>query len=109
MSPEEQEYPEAKDVLALLEEAVEFAETLAFPPTDRQLAARVGEELIPALYEARTYLEVGYVRSPEVRLNISRASLVASDLADFDRAFASLHSKLRVLQEEASMASRGAE
>ena len=109
MKQEESEYPEAKDVLALLEEAVEFAETLAFPPMDRRLAMRVGEELIPALYEARTYLEVGYVRSPEIRLNISRASLVASDLADSDRSFAKLHSRLRVLQEEASLASRGGE
>jgi hypothetical protein len=109
MSSKEPEYPGAKDVLALLEEAVEFAETLAFPPTDRRLAMRVGEELIPALFEARTYLEVGYVRAAEVRLNISRASLVASDLADTDRSFAVLHSKLRVLQEEAGLASRGGE
>ena len=82
---------------------------MAFPPTDRNLATRIGEELIPAVFEARTYLEVGYIRAPEVRLNISRASLVASDLADTDRSFATLHSRIRVLQEEASMASRGAD
>jgi hypothetical protein len=95
-------------VLSLLEEAVQYAETVSAPPTDRELAGRIGEELIPALYEARTYLEVGYVGSPEVRLGISRASLVASDLADADpRRFGPLHSRLRVLQEEAGMASRG--
>lgn len=109
MRQKKPEFPGPKEVLTLLEEAVEFAETLAFPPTDRRLANRIGEELIPALFEARTYLEVGYVRAPEIRLNISRASLIASDLTDTDRSFASLHSRLRVLQEEASLASRAGE
>ena len=108
MGTEDSDLPGAKEVLSLLEETVQLAETLTVPPVDRDLAGRVGEELIPALYEARTYLEVGYVASPEVRLGISRASLVASDLADADpRRFGPLHSRLRVLQEEASLASRG--
>ncbi len=101
------ELPGAKEVLSLLEEAVQFAETLAIPPADRTLTVRIGEELIPALYEARTYLEVGYLRAPEIRQGISRASLVASDLADADPAFGPLHSRLRVLLEEAGLASRG--
>ena len=99
--------PTAKQVIGLLEEAVQFAETLAIPPADRSLTVRIGEELIPALYDARTYLEVGHLRAPEIRQGISRASLVASDLADADPAFGPLHSRLRVLQEEASLASRG--
>ncbi len=104
--PKEVEPPGAKQVLSLLEEAVQFAETLAIPPADRTLTLRIGEELIPALYEARTYLEVGYLRSPEIRQGISRASLVASDLTDADPAFGPLHSLLRVLLEEAGRASR---
>ena len=108
MKTPDPDLPGAREVLTLLEEAVQFAETLSAPPVDRELAGRIGEELIPALYEARTYLEVGYVASPEVRLGISRASLVASDLADADpRRFGPLHSRLRVLQEEAGLASRG--
>lgn len=101
------ELPDAWQVISLLEEAVQFAETLTIPPVDRSLATRIGEELIPALYEARTYLEVGHLRSPEIRQGISKASLVASDLADADPAFGPLHSRLRVLQEEAGLASRG--
>ncbi len=104
---ERREGPDALAVITLLEEAVQFAETLAIPPVDRSLAGRIGEELIPALYEARTYLEVGHVRSPEIRQGISRASLVASDLADADPAFGPLHSRIRVLQEEASLVARG--
>lgn len=105
--PKEIDFPTAKQVISLLEEAVQFAETLAIPPADRALTTRIGEELIPALYEARTYLEVGYLRSPEIRQGISRASLVASDLADADPSFGPLHSRLRVLLEEAGQASRG--
>ena len=105
--PKETDLPDARQVLSLLEEAVQFAETLAIPPADRSLRMRIGEELIPALYEARTYLEVGQLRSPEIRQGISRASLVASDLADVDRSFGPLHSRLRVLLEEAGLASRG--
>lgn len=105
--PKKTKLPDARQVLSLLEEAVQFAETLAIPPSDRALTTRIGEELIPALYEARTYLEVGRLRSPEIRQGISRASIVASDLADADPAFAPLHSRIRVLQEEASLASRG--
>ncbi len=106
-TPKEVDLPDARQVISLLEEAVQFAETLAIPPADRALTVRIGEELIPALYEARTYLEVGHLKSPEIRQGISRASLVASDLADADPAFGPLHSRLRVLQEEASLASRG--
>lgn len=105
--PKETDLPDASQVLSLLEEAVQFAETLAFPPTERSLRMRIGEELIPALYEARTYLEVGQLRSLEIKQGISKASIIASDLADVDPAFAPLHSRLRVLQEEAGLASRG--
>ena len=105
--PLKDDLPDATQVLSLLEEAVNFAETLSFPPADRTLTVRIGEELIPALYEARTYLEIGMLRSPEIRQGISKASLVASDLADADPSFGPLHSRLRVLQEEAGLASRG--
>lgn len=109
MTMNKTEHGSQKQILGLLEEAVQLAETLAAPPADRVLARRVGEELIPALYEASTYVEVGYVASPEVRLNISRASIVASDLTDADPGFGPLHSRLRILQEEASLAARYAQ
>jgi hypothetical protein len=105
--PEQAELPGARQVLTLLEDAVRFAETMAFPPTDRSARTRIGEELIPALFEARTYLEVGHLRAPEIKNGISKASLVASDLADDNPAFGPLHSRLRVLLEEAGLASRG--
>lgn len=105
--PEQAELPNARQVLLLLEEAVQFAETLAMPPTDRRMRMRIGDELIPALFDARTYLEVGHVRAPEIKQGITRASRVAYELADSDRSFGPLHSRLRVLLEEAGMASRG--
>ena len=102
----EKKGPTGAEVLTRLEEAVAFAETLAMPPSDRAAAHRIGEELIPALYEARTYLEVSLYDSPEIRLGISRASLVASDLVDVDPRYGPLHSRLRVLQEEANIVAR---
>ena len=104
---EQTELSNIKLVLSLLEEAVQLAETMAFPPTERKVRMRIGEELIPALFEARTYLEVGQLRAAEIRQGIAKASIVASDLADADPAFGPLHSRLRVLLEEAGQASRG--
>ncbi|MDA0676401.1 MAG: hypothetical protein O2788_00155 [Chloroflexi bacterium] len=99
--------PDARRVISLLEEAVQFAETLVMMPSNRLLTMRIGEELIPALYEARTYLEVQMLTAPEIRQGIRKASLVASDLADADSSFAPLYSRLRVLLEEAGVVSRG--
>ena len=98
---------DARRVIGLLEEAVQFAETIAMMPSNRSLTSRIGEELIPALYEARTYLEVQMLTAPEIRQGIWKASLVASDLSDADSSFAPLYSRLRVLLEEAGVASRG--
>jgi hypothetical protein len=99
--------PDIRRVISLLEEAVQYAETLAMMPSNRSLTIRIGEELIPALYEARTYLEVRMLRAPEIRQGILKASLVASDLADADSSFGPLYSRLRVLLEEAGLISRG--
>ena len=98
---------DARRVIGLLEEAVQFAETIAMMPSNHSLTSRIGEELIPALYEARTYLEVHMLTAPEIRQGIWKASLVASDLSDADSSFAPLYSRLRVLLEEAGVASRG--
>ncbi|MEX0761141.1 MAG: hypothetical protein WD208_10760 [Dehalococcoidia bacterium] len=98
--------PEDERLMEQLQGAVGMAEEMALPPTERWAARRIGDDLIPALFEARTYIEVGRVAAPEIRLGLTRASLVASDLADVDPRFAPLHSRLKVLQEKANMAAR---
>ena len=88
-----------------IEAAVAFAEEVS-SQSDRWVARKIGDELVPALLEARTYIEVGQVSAPEIKLALSRAALVASGLADTDPNFAPLFSRLRVLQEDAATVSR---
>ena len=94
------------EVLATLDEAVQMAEEMSAPPTERWVARTISDRLIPSLYEARTYLEVGQLGSPEIRLGISRAALEAGELADVDPKYAPLYSKIRVLAEEVAVVSR---
>ncbi len=87
-----------------LETAVAAAEELSADSGDRWAARRIRDEIVTALYEARTHVEVGQASAPEVRLALSRAALVAGDLADANPVFAPLLSRLRLLQEEAANA-----
>ena len=99
-------WPTGPEVLNTLEEAVQMAEEIAAPPAERWVARTISDKLIPSLYNARTYLEVGQLRSPEVRLGILNARLEAGDLANADPRYAPLYSKIRVLAEEAEIASK---
>ncbi|GIT59315.1 MAG: hypothetical protein Ct9H300mP19_12630 [Dehalococcoidia bacterium] len=69
-------------------------------------ARAISDKLIPSLYAARTYIEVGQLSSPEIRLGILSARSEAGKLADTDSRYAPLYSKIRVLAEEADTASR---
>ncbi len=89
-----------------LESVVARAEEIAAQSEDRWARKRIGGELIPALYDARTYVEVGHISAPEIRLALSKAALTAGDLADADPKFAPLLSLIRRLMEDASTASR---
>ena len=102
----EELWPTGPEVLITLEETVQMAEELSAPPAERWVARTISDKLIPSLYEARTYIEVGQLRSPEIRLGISKASLEAGELADVDPRYAPLYSKIRVLAEEVAIASR---
>ncbi len=102
----EELWPLGQDVLNTLDEAVQMAEEVAAPPAERWVARAISDKLIPSLYDARTYLEVGLMSSPEIRLGILGARSEAGKLADTDSRYAPLYSKLRVLAEEADAASR---
>jgi len=99
-------WPTGPEVLTTLDEAVQMAEEIAAPPAERCVARTISDKLIPSLYNARTYLEVGQLRSPEVRMGILNARLEAGELANSDSRYAPLYSKIRVLAEEAEMASK---
>jgi hypothetical protein len=99
-------WPTGPEVLNTLEEAVQMAEEIAAPPAERWVARAISDNLIPSLYNARTYLEVGQLQSPEVRLGILSARLEAGELADVDPRYAPLYSKIRVLAEEAAIAAK---
>jgi hypothetical protein len=99
-------WPTGPEVLITLEEAVQMAEEIAAPPAERWIARRISDELIPNLYNARTYLEVGHLQSPEIRIGILNARLEAGELANADPRYAPLYSKIRVLAEEAEIAQK---
>ena len=99
-------WPTGPEVLKTLDEAVQMAEEIAAPPAETWVAQTISDRLIPSLYSARTYLEVGYMDSPEIRLGISAARLEAGYLADSDHRYSPLYSKIRVLAEEADQALR---
>lgn len=99
-------WPTGPEVLITLEEAVRMAEEIAAPPAERWVARAISDKLIPNLYNARTYLEVGQLSSPEIRLGILHARLEAGELANSDPRYAPLYSKIRVLAEEAEIARR---
>ena len=94
----EELWPTGPEVLLTLEEAVQMAEEMSAPPAERWVARTISDKLIPSLYEARTYIEVGQLKSPEIRLGISRAALEAGGLKmdqRFDGAVATGRSLLR--------------
>jgi hypothetical protein len=91
-----------KEVEDLWPTGPEVLATLA----ERWVARAISDKLIPSLYNARTYLEVGQLQSPEVRLGILNARLEAGELADVDPRYAPLYSKIRVLAEEAAIAAK---
>jgi hypothetical protein len=99
-------WPTGPEVLNTLEEAVQMAEEIAAPPAERWVARTISDKLIPSLYDARTYLEVGKLQSPEIRTGILNARLEAGELANSDPRYAPLYSKIRVLAEEAEIAQR---
>ncbi len=105
----EELWPTGPEVLNTLEEAVQMAEEVAAPPAERWVARRISDKLIPSLYNARTYLEIGHLRSPEIRLGILNARLEAGELANSDPRYAPLYSKIRVLAEEAETATKMAD
>ena len=106
MPEDDRDWPTPREVLNSLERVVQMAEEMAVLRPERRPRERIGEELIPALYAARTYLELGRIKEPTVGQSLVKASLVANDLADDDPSYAPLYSALRVLREEAQQAAR---
>ncbi len=103
----EDELAAPPSIVEMLDEAVRLAEELAAPPADRWVADRLRDDLIPALYDVRTYVEIGAYGAAEVRTGLSGAAVIASDLLDADPRYGPLYSRLRVLREEAGSAARG--
>lgn len=89
-----------------IEEAAQIAQDLAMPPTPTSEGVRLRDELIPALFEARLYVELGRVREPEVRGGLTRALGTAHALTDADQKYGVLVNRIRILLEEADTLAR---
>ncbi len=84
----------------MIEEVLKITEDLALPPLPSEAAFRINEEVMPALLEARTYIETGFTDAPEVLLAVDKASYAAKSISDTYPAMAYLLSKIRSFQEE---------
>ncbi|MFP6679032.1 MAG: hypothetical protein VB824_02595 [Dehalococcoidia bacterium] len=89
------------ELLDAIEMAVRMAEELSWPPQPIYVGNRIREELIPALYDAKTYIEVGQVGAPAIRQRLNEARLVTADLSSEDKTFERLFTRLRAISEEA--------
>jgi len=104
--PEEPAQGDPPGLLDYIEDALKVAEDMALPPTPASSARRIRDGIVAGLLDARTYVEVGRVAAPEVRLNLSEAAGVAAVLADGDARLAPLLSRVRVAQEQAGIVAR---
>ncbi len=84
-----------------IEGIVLMAQDLALPPAPYADIDGINDGLIPALYEARTYIEIGRITEPEVHSGISRALRIAFRLADGNKRYNTLVNRLRILLEDA--------
>ena len=96
----------ASQILNELQETVNLAEELAPPPSSQPISEKIRGQLIPSLYEARTYIELGYYESPTVDISIKKSMLIASDLRDQNSKYAPLFSKLNILKELTTLMSK---
>jgi len=77
-----------------------MAQDLSLPPTAYNESGILNDELVPALYEARTYIEVGQITEPEVHAGLARALRIGFRLADINRKYNTLVNRLRILLED---------
>lgn len=83
-----------------------MAEELTWSSHPIYINNRIRDELVPALFDARTYIEVGQIAAPAVRERLTAARLVIADLSSEDREFDRLFSRLRAISEDADNAAR---
>lgn len=83
-----------------IEEAVRMAQDLSLPPAPYNESDDLNNELIPALYSARTYIEVGQLTAPEVHAGLSRGLSVAYRLSEISTRYNAIVNRLRILLED---------
>ena len=86
-------------ILIQIEEALSLCEDYTLPIEGQSFVIEINEEIIPSLYDARTYIELGYLEAPTINISINKAMFSASNLTDKDPKFAPLFSKLRIINE----------
>ena len=88
-----------KEILSEIHEAISLCEEYCLPMNGQTIYKEISETIIPCLFDARTYVEVGFPHAPSVNLSISEAMFLASDLTDKDPKFSTLFAKLRIIKE----------
>jgi len=94
------------ELLEAIEEAVQMAEEMSRPPQPIYVGNKIREEVVPALYDARTYIEVGLVAAPAIRDRLRDARMVTAELSAEDKSFDRLLTRLRAISENADNAAK---
>ncbi|MCX8251121.1 MAG: hypothetical protein OTJ98_04620 [Dehalococcoidia bacterium] len=94
------------ELLEAIEDAVQMAEEMSGPPQPIYVGNKIREEVVAALYDARTYIEVGQVAAPAIRDRLRDARLATSELSAEDKSFDRLFSRLRAISENADNAAK---
>ena len=92
-------YDNKSKILVQIEEALTLCQDYILPIEGQSFVVEINEEIIPSLYDARTYIELGYLEAPTINISITKAMFSASNLTDRDPKFAPLFSKLRIIKE----------
>lgn len=94
------------ELIEAIEEAVQMAEEMGSPPQPIYVGNKIREEVVPALYDARTYIEVGQVAAPAIRDRLRDARLATAELSAEDKSFDRLLTRIRTISENADNAAR---
>ena len=83
-----------------IETALKFVEEMALPPSPIFVTRKISENILPALFRARTYIEAGEPHNPEVGIALKQAADAAIEVSEDYPKLARLLSTVRILQEK---------
>ena len=85
---------------SLLEDALKYAEMLSHSSSNQLIQSTINEELIPSLYNYKTFLELKKIMRVEVDIALRSSVKAASKIEAINKETVFLLSKVKILREE---------